>query len=87
MTAAPGPLAYRRQRAREAFASVTSWPVKGEPVPSAGDLAAGIGAAIEAAIRVRITPEIIDASMAEPFIATRDALARAFRAAGFEVEE
>lgn len=73
-------LADRRQRAREAFHDARA--------AAAVEFAEhGLDEAIETATRVRVTPEIVEASMAEPFITTAEALARAFRAAGFEVEQ
>jgi len=64
----------RRQRAREAF-----WDAYG---PS--DQGTPLDVAIEAATRVRITPEVIRAFNTPN--ETVAGLAAAFRAAGFEVE-
>lgn len=47
-----------------------------------------VEAAIEVATRVRITPEIIAAAKPTvPWLTEKERIARAFRAAGFEVEE
>lgn len=72
----------RRQRAREAAYDAPNGPASGDIEP-----------AIETATRVRITPEIITATLrsvdASPTAAPRYRIAvtAAFRAAGFEVEE
>jgi hypothetical protein len=75
----------RRVQARRAFWDHLSPP----PIKINGTNGASesLDEAIEVATRVKVTSEIIDASMAEPFISTEEALKRAFRAAGFEVAE
>lgn len=69
----------RRQRALEAVhdsaRSITTLPAESDPVK--------VG--IEVATQVRITRDIIDAAKAVPFTSDKEALTRAFRAAGFEV--
>lgn len=75
-------LEERRQRAREA--GQDAWDQEA-PVPEV------IEAAIETAIRMKITPEVVEAAQANwpqmtPNGWLEQALERAFRAAGFEVE-
>lgn len=69
----------RRQAAREA----------GQDTASVSAVAVNaIDAAIETATRVQITSEIIAAAKPTvPWLTEKERLARAFRAAGFEVEE
>lgn len=47
----------------------------------------GLEAAVRSAITVKLTPEIQAAVYAKPWVSDEDALAAAFRAAGFIVEE
>jgi hypothetical protein len=74
--AAVAALRDRRQRARETFHD--EWSRRGVCLRACDE-------AIETATRVRVTPELVDAYATADNI--DDGLARAFAAAGFEVEE
>jgi hypothetical protein len=76
-------LAERRQRAREAGQD------RYDPDRDGGAIFADcLDEAIETATRVRITDEIMSAAVrASSIVLTKDALAAAFAAAGFEVED
>ena len=89
-------LADRRQRAREAFDDAWNVDPKDPHDGRSGDystwaerLQRAREEAIEAATRVRITPEIVAAART-PWMSqeeTHKAVTAAFRAAGFEIEE
>jgi hypothetical protein len=87
---ADDPLADRRQRAREAAYDGIELCGQCGKIHGAGD----VEEAIEAAIRVKLTPEIVVAfedqeadRCCDCGANTKAGLAAAFRAAGFEVEE
>ena len=70
----------RQQRAREAYYDRVNLPERHEP--------AALDDAIETAVRVRVTPEILNAAKPTvPWLTEKQRLEAAFAAAGFKVEE